>query len=324
MDLSVIVTAYDEGPLLRRAVESVVGQVRRGNTPLPETEIILAFDRGASGATRSTIEDIRRAFPRIDVLENQQRRGPGGNRNTGISRAKGEWVAFLDGDDEWFPNAIEARWRALHTHGDVGFVAADFVCAPDLAHAPPGSAFTRDNDRLRRLMGHPRDPGPFSDGSPIRLRRPVAEFCQASLCWTGTVMARRDLVHRVGLFHERLRRGEDTHLWIRLAARSDLLFVPEPVALYRSRPSTLERRGASLWGWDIIATMDLLRRPEMRGWIRPLYHDRLVRMLNQQAAYLRAQRRFFSAAGYAAASALCWPAQKRPWRNLAASIVRRP
>jgi glycosyltransferase involved in cell wall biosynthesis len=325
MDLSVIITAYDEGALLRGAVESVAGQVAHGDEPLPETEIIVVVDRGATSETVAASEDIRRVFPRVDVVQNRQRRGASGNRNTGIERARGEWVAFLDGDDQWFPNAIETRWRALRTHGDVSFVAADFVRAPDLDHAPPGAAFTRDNERLRRLMGHPpeRGPGPFSDGSPLRLRRPVAEFCQASLCWTGTVMVRRELVHRVGLFHERLVRGEDTHLWIRLAARSDLLFVPVPIALYRTRPSTLDRRGTTLWGWDIVATIDLLRRPQMRRWIRPLYRDRLVRMLNQQAVHLRGQRRFLAAAGYAAASALCWPAQGQPWRNLAASIVRR-
>jgi hypothetical protein len=203
-------------------------------------------------------------------------------------------------------------------------LAADFVRAPALDEAPMGTAFTRDNAHLRTLLGQPpdRDDGPFSTGTPIRLRKPVAEFCHASLCWTGTVMARRELLDRLGAFHERLRRDEDTHLWLRLAA-SDFLFVPVPLALYRVRASTVARRGTSLRAWEIIGTLDLLRRPLMWRWLKHLYRHRLVRMLNAHAVYLRRNRRFFSAAGYPAASAVCWPFQTRAWRSLAGALARR-
>jgi glycosyltransferase involved in cell wall biosynthesis len=325
VDLSVIITGYDEGPLLRRAVESVLAQAPGAATPLPEMEIILACDRGIESSTAEVVDDIRRRHPDIRVVESRHRHGVGGTRNAGIGVARGEWLAFLDGDDEWFPAAVERRWSALRCHDGAGWLAADFVRAPDLEQAAPGSAFTRDNPHLRRLMGHPveRDGGPFTDGSSFRLRRPVAEFCRASLCWTGTVMARRDLVRRVGGFHERLVRGQDTHLWLRLAAASDLVFLPVPVALYRTGPSTLTRRGTTLRAWDIVGTLDLLRRPLMRPWIRPLYHGRMVRMMNEQALYLRSRRRFLAAAGYALASGVCWPVQARAWRYLAASLARR-
>jgi glycosyltransferase involved in cell wall biosynthesis len=325
MDLSVIITAFDEGPLLREAVESVLAQTAPDGFEFPEMEVILVFDRDTGPATAEVVEDIRRRHSEVRVMQNRHHRGAGGNRNTGIDAARGEWVAFLDGDDLWFPHAVHARWIALRDHPDVGWLASDFVRAPDLEQAAPGAAFTRDNRHVRALMGQPRDMpgGPFDDGSPIRIKKPVAEFCQASLCWTGTVMARRDLVRRVGRFHERLVRGQDTHLWIRLAAVSDFLFVPVPLALYRTRASTLARRGTTLRGWAIVATMDLLRRPIMRPWVRHLYRGRMVRMMNEQALYLRSQQRFLAAAGYAAASGVLWPAQKGAWRCLAGSIIRR-
>jgi glycosyltransferase involved in cell wall biosynthesis len=325
MDLTIIVTGYDEGPLLRRAVESVLNQTPQAGTRLPEREIVLVFDRGTESGTARVVADIRRAYPGVRVMENGHRKGVGGSRNTGIDAAEGDWVAFLDGDDEWFPDAIARRWDAVLHYDDAGWLAADFVRAPDLEQAPSGAAFTRDNADLRRLMGQPleQDGGPFTDGSLLRLRRPVAEFCRASLCWTGTVMARRDLVREVGGFHERLVRGQDVHMWLRLAAASDFVFVPVPVALYRTRASTLNRRGTTFRAWDIVGTLDLMRRPLMRPWIRDLYRGRMIRMLNEQASYLRGQRRFLAAAGYAAASGLCWPVQARAWRYLAASLVRR-
>ena len=324
MDLSVIITAYDEGDLVRRSVASVLAQEAGPTGELPRTEVILVHDQGAERETLRICGQLGRSNGAVRVLENRQRKGVSGSRNTGIEAAGGEWLAFLDGDDEWFPHAVATRWQALQEHGDLGFVAADFVRAPVLDGAPK-TAFTRDNRRLRKLLGHPAEEadGPFSDGSPIRLPRPVAEFCQASLCWTGTVMARRELVERADGFHEGLRRDEDTHLWLRLAAASDLLFVPLPVAFYRVRASTLARRGRSLRAWEIVGTLDLLRRPLMWPWLRPLYRHRLIRMLNEQAAYLRANRRFFAAAGYAAASAVCCPVQTGAWRCLAGSLARR-
>ena len=325
MDLSVIITAYDEGPLLRDAVESVLAQNAPDRSELPDMEVLLVHDRGTHPETAAAVDDIRHRHPGVRIVENRHRRGVGGNRNTGIEAARGEWIAFLDGDDFWFAHAVHTRWSALRDHPDVGWLAADFVRAPDLEQAPPGAAFTRDNAHVRELMGQPREApgGPFDAGSPFRLARPVAEFCQASLCWTGTVMARRDLVRAVGCFHEPLVRGQDTHLWIRLAAASDFLFVPVPLALYRTRPSTLARRGTTLRAWDIVGTLDLLRRPLMRPWVRNLYHGRMVRMMNEQATYLRSQRRFLAAAGYAAASGVLWPAQKHAWRCLAGSLIRR-
>jgi glycosyltransferase involved in cell wall biosynthesis len=325
MDLSIIITAYDEGPLVRCAVESVLSQTPRKGAPLPEMEVILVHDRGTKPGTARVIQEIRDRYPDIRVAENQRRAGVGGNRNTGIGLARGEWMAFLDGDDEWFPAAVATRWDAVRPHREAGWLAADFVRAGSLDEARPGEAFTRDNALLRALMGHPvdRQDGPFTTGTPFRLRRPVAEFCRSSLCWTGTVMARRDLVLRVGGFHERLVRGQDTHLWLRLAAASDMVFVPVPLALYRVRPSTVTRRGTTYRGWDIVGTLDLLRRPLMRPWIRDLYHDRLVRMMNEQALSLRHERRFLPAAAYAAGSGLLWPVQARAWRYLAAAVVRR-
>jgi glycosyltransferase involved in cell wall biosynthesis len=325
MDLTVIITAYDEGQLLREALESALAQTAPEGARLPQMEVILVQDQGTCPATAEVVEDMRRSLPEVRILENRHRPGVGGNRNTGIDAARGEWLAFLDGDDLWTPDSVHKRWNALRDHPDVGWLASDFVRATDLAQAPPGMAFTRNNPHVRALMGQSREPsgGPFDDGVPIRLTRPVAEFCQASLCWTGTVMARRDLVQRVGRFHERLVRGQDTHLWIRLAAASDFLFVPVPLALYRTRPSTLARRGTTFRGWDILGTMDLMPRPLMRPWIRHLYRGRMIRMMNEQALDLRSRRRFLAAAAYAAASGVLWPVQERAWRCLAGSLIRR-
>jgi glycosyltransferase involved in cell wall biosynthesis len=325
VEITVLVTAYDEGALLVESVESVLAQQGAEGTPLPAVEVLLVHDHGADAGTMEAVELIRRRHPGVRVLQNARRKGVGGARNTGISHALGRWIAFLDGDDIWFPTALVHRWRAVAQAPGVGWVAADFVrgCSPDQVDDPAG--FTVGNSYLRNLVGEATGASArrVPESEALLLSRPVAQFCRASLCWTGTVMARKNLVEAAGGFHERIPRGEDVHLWIRLAATSDLLFVPRPLALYRTRPSTLARRGKTVRGWDIVATLDLLRRPRLWRWFPELYRARLVRMMNEQAADLRRERRFAAAAGWSVASGLSFPAQSRAWRILAGSLLRR-
>jgi glycosyltransferase involved in cell wall biosynthesis len=325
MDVTVIITAFDEGPLLLSAVESVLAQEGGFDLPLPRFEVIVVHDRGANSATLTVLQDVRRQHPEVRVLENQRRKGAAGSRNTAVARAAGEWVAFLDGDDLWYPMAMAERYRTLARAPDVDWVASDFLrgTSPDLVESTLGA--TRQNASLRILLGWNRGletPEP-KEQPTLRVRRPVPQFCRASLCWTGTVMARKSTVVAVGGFNEFLARDEDTNLWIRLADVSDLLFVTQPLAFRRLRPSTLSRRGATLRGWDIVGTLDLLRRPGLWRWFGHLYRTRLIRMMNEQAGYLRREKRFAAAAGWSLASGLAFPFQFRAWRNLAASSIRR-
>jgi glycosyltransferase involved in cell wall biosynthesis len=325
MDVTVIITAFDEGPLLLSAVESVLAQESGPNRPLPRFEVIVVHDRGANSATLAVLENVRRRHPEVRILANQGRKGVAGSRNTAIARSAGEWVAFLDGDDLWYPTALAERYAILAAAPDVDWVASDFLAgtAPDLSESPVGAV--QRNESLRILLGWNGGPEPaeHQQGLTLRVRRPVAQFCRASLAWTGTVMARRSTVVAVGAFNEFLVRDEDTNLWIRLADVSDLLFVTRPLAFRRLRASTLSRRGATLRGWDIVGTLDLLRRPALWRWFGHLYRTRLIRMMNEQASHLRREKRFAAAAGWSLASGLAFPFQSRAWRNLAASTIRR-
>jgi glycosyltransferase involved in cell wall biosynthesis len=325
MDVTAIITAFDEGPLLLSAVESVLSQESGPDLPLPRFEVMVVHDRGTNSVTLAVLENIRHRYPEVRILANQGRKGVAGSRNTGVACATGEWVAFLDGDDLWYPTALADRYRTLATAPEVEWVASDFLrgTAPDLLESTVGAV--RRNESLRILLGWNGSPEPAELQQPatVRVRRPVPQFCRASLCWTGTVMARRSTVMAVGGFNDFLARDEDTNLWIRLADVSDLLFVTRPLAFRRWPPSTLARRGVTRRGWDILGTMDLLRRPRLWRWFGHLYRTRLIRMMNDQAAHLRREKRFAAAAGWSLASGLAFPFQLRAWQNLAASTVRR-
>jgi hypothetical protein len=128
----------------------------------------------------------------------------------------------------------------------------------------------------------------------VRLTRPVNELLSCAIVWTGTVLVRAALLREVGGFNESLRGPEGLHLWLRLAHRSDLFFVPEVIALYRQHPREITREPHVPGSWDTVA-------------YRPLLHD-------PSEAWPAAR---------AAVKALRYtPASRRVWRNLAAALLR--
>ena len=101
--LSVVIPAYNNASTLAEAIASVRSQ----DVPCPE---IIVVDDGSSDATNQVIDDLAGHDLR---LIRQPNGGPGAARNTGITAARGEWIAFLDGDDLWLPSKLELQLAAI-------------------------------------------------------------------------------------------------------------------------------------------------------------------------------------------------------------------
>lgn len=100
--VSVIVPAFNRALALTSAVESVLRQ------SFQKLEIIVVDD-GSRDATEETVLRMARFEPRIRLIRHESNRGAQAARNTGIRAALGEWIAFLDSDDTWVSNSLEAR-----------------------------------------------------------------------------------------------------------------------------------------------------------------------------------------------------------------------
>jgi glycosyltransferase involved in cell wall biosynthesis len=104
--VSIITPAYNRQNLLPRAIESVHGQ------SFGDWELIIVDDRSTDG-TRGLVEDYQKKDERIRYLFNTHSKGPAGARNCGIESAQGEFIAFLDSDDEWSENYLKDSLTAL-------------------------------------------------------------------------------------------------------------------------------------------------------------------------------------------------------------------
>ena len=103
--LSVIITAYNIEAYIERGVLSVCGQTYRN------LEIIVVDD-GSTDATGCILDRLAESDARIQVIH-QENGGPARARNTGIARAKGSCIGFVDGDDWIDPEMYEKLFLAL-------------------------------------------------------------------------------------------------------------------------------------------------------------------------------------------------------------------
>lgn len=99
--ISVIIPVFNAESTIAAAINSVLSQ-----RCIDETEIIVVDD-GSCDATKIIINSMSRTHFQIICVDNEYKKGPSGARNTGLLRARGKYIAFLDADDIWLPNHLE-------------------------------------------------------------------------------------------------------------------------------------------------------------------------------------------------------------------------
>jgi glycosyltransferase involved in cell wall biosynthesis len=193
--VSVVMPAYNVAWCIGRAVDSVLAQDFRA------CELIVVND-GSTDGTRALLEGYGAA---ITVI-NQENRGMSAARNAGIRRARGTYVAFLDADDWWLAGKLARQVELMHGRPEIGF----------------SSTTVRVEDDDGRLLNLWRCPNGSTEilATLFAQNAAIAGGCSA-------VMARRELLDRVGLFDESLRGFEDPDLWMRLAAVSGYACIDE-------------------------------------------------------------------------------------------------
>jgi glycosyltransferase involved in cell wall biosynthesis len=235
--VSVIIPVHNRSHLLKGAVESILAQT------MHVSEIIV-IDDGSSDDTQDVIPRYIAEHPawRDRVLYfRQENQGPSVARNNGIGRAKGEWLAFNDSDDLWLPQKLEWQFRALEQSNNlcgVCFTDAWFMNNPhmkmslfQLARKQHSESFGVIPDILKYLL----------EKDPAVGLHPV---------WVQTVLARAELVCRIGGFDPDLRCGEDDDFLFRLARESRFAFVGLPMVLIDRTPPAQRHDGAST-NWDL-------------------------------------------------------------------------
>lgn len=209
--VSVVIPVYNSAATIIRAVESVLCQDESS------MELIVVDD----GSTDGSAELLTARYPQQAIVIRQENRGAAAARNRGIAAARGEFVAFLDADDEWVAGKLRLQTERMEANPEAA------LCFADMSHWEHGREVNSSYIQERGL-------GACGGRIFDRLLRECFIF-------TPTVVVRRSVFETVGTFDESLRICEDYDLWLRIAERFELVFVDAPL-LKR------HRTGANLTG----------------------------------------------------------------------------
>jgi glycosyltransferase involved in cell wall biosynthesis len=229
--ISVVIPVYNRFNLLMNVVESVLAQT------LPVSEIILVDD----GSTDDTPERLPRyiadnaRWRQKVVYFRQENQGQSAANNNGIAKAKGEWLAFNANDDLWLPQKLEWQFRALEQFRDCGVCFTDGWFMND-----PNMKMT-----LFQLAGKQHNESIGVIPEPLKYVLEKAPVVGLHPIWVQTLVARSDLVRRVGGFDTQLRYGEDEDLVFRLACETGFCFVGMPMVIVDRTPREKRHVGAA-------------------------------------------------------------------------------
>lgn len=202
--VSVIIPTYNRAHVLGRALRSVLNQAYQ------DFELIVVDD-GSSDATVEVMSGF--ADSRIRYLHHEENRGAAAARNSGIKAARGEYVAFLDSDDEWLPEKLEKQIEAFRqVSSRVGVVYTDMWLI--------GEDGVRKYWHAARIM--PEDGLVYDRLLGDRLGG-------MSL---PSVVVRRACFAKAGMFDEDFPRLIDTDLFMRLSGHFCFHHLPEALVNY--------------------------------------------------------------------------------------------
>jgi glycosyltransferase involved in cell wall biosynthesis len=211
--VSVIIPTY-RSVFVREAIDSVLRQTQQ---PL---EIILVD--GSPDLTRVQIEDC------IDHIRyiSQPPQGVSHARNVGIAAARGDYVALLDADDLWLPDKLQTQLSLLERYPAAGFCFSTTWNLVDVNDAAiPQEPYSPSELRSWIQSSGQVKGSVYGDVHELLL----SVNCVA----TSSVIAKKEILLRVGLFDESLKNGEDYDLWLRLASVSSGIYVCAPTSRYR-------------------------------------------------------------------------------------------
>jgi glycosyltransferase involved in cell wall biosynthesis len=256
--VSIVVPTYNREGVIARAIQSVLDQTYQNWE-------LLIIDDGSTDTTEQIVASFKDQRIKYHLLSTQG--GAPAARNYGISRAQGEFIAFLDSDDEWLPPKLFAQLAVFEANGEeLGLVYGGMI------------KYTRKNvsSRLPQLKG---------DLYSALLRKNVIVGS------TSSVLIKRPAIDRVNGFDERFRSRQDLDLFVRIARHYHIDYADEVlVKKYFEDDDRIGRNPHAI----------------IRGWLRfYLKFENELGRNNQKSQYLVSLGRKFMRYGKLRAGRIC-------------------
>ncbi|XOB46585.1 MAG: glycosyltransferase family 2 protein [Candidatus Nealsonbacteria bacterium] len=236
--VSVITPLYNSKKYIEKAIKSVLNQTYK------DFESIIIDD----GSTDGSGELVKDKFGDKVKYVYQENKGAAAAVNKGISLSQGDYIAFCDSDDWWLPEKLEKQVKFLEANQNFGLVYSDAFLA-------------KDGILTRKTWLQSRKVLPCSGGKEKCL---VSLFSKNFIPAPLTILIKKSVIDRVGLFNENFSSTYDYEYWFRnLEVGIPIAFLDEPLVVWNSRVGQGSRRIRKMkWAQIKILREFLIRNPK--------------------------------------------------------------
>lgn len=207
MFFSVVIPLYNKENFIESAIRSVINQ------SFSDFEIIVVDD-GSTDSSLSIVKAIKDPRIRIYSIRNS---GVSYARNFGVNEAQANWIAFLDGDDEWNPDYLQKSFEFLCEHNNVSFLGANYYI----------------NDFSKKAINLDIKDGIHNYFNLFKN--------QCSPNQTSTTIVNKICLNRIGGFPVGMKQLEDWYVWFKLALSVDFGYINKPMSFYRFTNNSASR-----------------------------------------------------------------------------------
>ena len=235
--LSVVIPLYNKEKSIYKTLQSVCEQ------SYTDIEILVVND-GSTDKSAVVVESYPDTRIRLIQKENG---GVCSARNRGIREVKGEYIALLDADDLWNMRYLEEQMRMIHDFPEAAMWGINF-------------AEVSDGKLIRRL----------ETGLPDGYRGYVENYFEmkgrvSDLFCSSSVVIRKEVFDKVGVFDERLKYSEDNDMWWRIIATYPVAFYDRYMVFYRCDAENRALSHQMLLRYDSPFIVDKYQSPQWKA-----------------------------------------------------------
>jgi glycosyltransferase involved in cell wall biosynthesis len=213
--VSVIIPTFNRSYLLRRAIVSVLNQSYLNKE-------VIVIDDGSTDDTESMIAGLGKEKDQI-IYFKKSNGGCASARNKGLAMARGDYISFLDSDDEWVPTTLVTFIKTLSESG------AELVYSPSIEV---------DQYRYERISY------PVAAGEPRNL---AEKHFMSTNVRNGSYMFARSVMEKVGYLDETLKYNEDSDFFQRLSIQCVACYSPTPSVKVYEHPGNKSQNRVEIY-----------------------------------------------------------------------------
>ena len=195
INISVIIPMYNSENTIIGTLDSVKRQ-----TVLEKILEIIIINDGSTDASLKLVKKYAKKNINIPIsIIDKQNGGVSSARNSGIKAAKGNWIALLDSDDEWLPTKLEVQTKVLEENPHIDFLGCDV-----------------NNIRLKILWRKIN----------TLYKANIKDLCIKSFPATPTILFRKNIIEKIGLFDENQKYAEDGNYYMKICTNFNYYYDP--------------------------------------------------------------------------------------------------